>query len=314
MAITVIPLDATSGVPAFTSQQTRQAWSALYGPAPSGRPLGAISGVRPGTPTTTVFLSGTGSMTWNVAAHGGVLDTQTSALAGPYGYATTGGDSGAITAADPSNPRVDIVYVKVNDNTQDGSGLTNGQVAYLAGTPAPSPTAPAVPSRGMVLANISVPASGGGAPSVSWVAPTFGVQQIPHIVRYRNAAYNIPNGSSFSPMPWDTDDQVDTTNFTTSSGDTTIRKAGVYVVALNVGFTGNATGRRGVTISVNGTAYKNVAIDTPGANTMNLAVTLTRRLAVNDIVRGEAFQTSGAALAARTGQAESAISISWMGY
>jgi hypothetical protein len=174
MAINLLPLDATAGTPAFTAQQTRQALAALFGQAPSGRPLGASSGVRAGTPSTTVFMSGAGSTTWNVAAHAGALDTQTSALAGPYSYATTGGDSGAITAADATNPRVDIVYVKVNDNAQDGSGLTSGTIGYLAGTPAASPSAPATPARAMVLATIAVPKVGAGAPAATWVAPVLG--------------------------------------------------------------------------------------------------------------------------------------------
>lgn len=177
MAINMLPLDATSGSPSFTAQQTRQALSAIFGVAPSGRPLGATSGVRAGTPATTVFLTGAGSTTWNVAAHSGVLDTQTSALAGPYTYATDGTDTGTITAADPTNPRVDIVYVKVNDNVQDGSGLANGQVLYLAGSPAASPSAPATPARSMVLATIAVPKVGAGAPAATWTAPVFGGPQ-----------------------------------------------------------------------------------------------------------------------------------------
>lgn len=177
MTMNILPLDATAGAPAFTAQQTRQALSALFGVAPTGRPLGATSGVRPGTPSSTVFLSGAGSTTWNVAAHSGVLDTQTSALAGPYSYSTDGSDTGAITAADATNPRVDIVYVKVNDNVQDGSGLTSGVVGYLAGSPAASPSAPATPARAMVLATIAVPKVGAGAPTVSWVAPIAGGPQ-----------------------------------------------------------------------------------------------------------------------------------------
>jgi hypothetical protein len=171
--VVMLPLDATSGSPAFTAQQTRQALSVLAGPAPAGRPLGARSGVRLGTPTTTAFLSGTGSTTWNVGAHSGVLDTQTAAAAGPYYYATDGSDTGAITAANASNPRIDILYVKVNDNVQDSSGLTSGQVLYLAGTAAASPTQPATPARGMAIARINVPTSGGGSPTVTWIAPTF---------------------------------------------------------------------------------------------------------------------------------------------
>lgn len=172
MTTIVLPLDAASGSPSFSAQATRQAFSALAGAAPSGRPLGATSGVRPGTPSTTVTATG---FTWSCAAHAGVLDVQASATAGPYLYATDGTDTGSITAANGTNPRVDIIYVQVNDNVQDSSGSEGGLIGYLAGTPAASPVAPSPPnSRCMVLANISVPVSGGGNPSVSWVAPTFG--------------------------------------------------------------------------------------------------------------------------------------------
>lgn len=172
MATTMLPLDAVSGTPSYTAQATRQAFSVLAGPAPAGRPLGAISGVRLGTPSSTVTLSGGGSTTWNVAAHSGILDTQTAAAAGPYFYATDGSDTGSITAANATNPRIDILYVKVNDNVQDGSGLLSGQVLYLAGTAAASPVQPATPARGLAIARINVPTSGGGSPTITWVAPT----------------------------------------------------------------------------------------------------------------------------------------------
>lgn len=172
MAITVLPIDASAGAPSYTAQQTRQAFSALMGPAPAGRPLGVRSGVRQGTPSTTVSLSGTGSMTWTVAAHAGIIDAETAA-AGPYLYATDGTDTGTITAANATNPRIDIIYVQVNDAVQDGSGQRGGVVGYLAGVANATPYAPAAPPRSMVLATINVPASGGGNPAVTWVAPSY---------------------------------------------------------------------------------------------------------------------------------------------
>lgn len=50
-----------------------------------------------------------------------------------------------VTTADSSNPRKDIIYVSAE-----------GEVAYLAGTAAASPTAPEVPTGGVVLAEILV--------------------------------------------------------------------------------------------------------------------------------------------------------------
>lgn len=168
MATTAFPLDASSGAPSYNAQAIRQAFSSFLGTAPSGRPLGATSGVRPGTPSTTVSLS---SFTWRCAAVSGVLDVETSATAGPYLFATDGTDSGTVQAADSTNPRVDIIYIQLNDNVQDASGAESASVSYLAGTPAASPVAPSPPnSRTLVLAQISVPKNGGGAPSVSWVA------------------------------------------------------------------------------------------------------------------------------------------------
>jgi len=54
----------------------------------------------------------------------------------------------AVTAADATNPRIDIVYV---------SSL--GAVTYLAGTAAATPAAPATPAGGMLVAQISVAAN-----------------------------------------------------------------------------------------------------------------------------------------------------------
>lgn len=173
-----LPIDASSGSPSYTAQQTRMAFSALMGPAPAGRPLGATSGVRQGTPSTTVTCTGTGSMTWNCAAFSAVLDVEASATAGPYLAAFDGTDTGTITAQDPTNPRIDIIYAQINDTVQDGSGLRGCSINYLAGTAAPSPVAPSPPNtRTLVIANISVPKSGTGAPSATWVAPIAGGPQ-----------------------------------------------------------------------------------------------------------------------------------------
>lgn len=62
----------------------------------------------------------------------------------------------AITAADTTNPRIDIVYVN-----------SSGVISYLAGTAAASPTAPSVPTGGQLLAQITVAA---GATSITSAA------------------------------------------------------------------------------------------------------------------------------------------------
>jgi len=190
MAVVVLPIDAdvTTGLPAYSGQATREALAALMPIAPAARPLGATSGVRAGTSRTTVTASST---VWTCAAHAGVVDAQALAICGPYLYATDGTDTGAVTAANATNPRVDIVYVQINDATQDGSGLRSGTVNYLAGTAAASPVAPTTPARSLLLATIAVPVSGGGAPVVTWVAPIIGTLPFGRI--NKTASQNVAN-------------------------------------------------------------------------------------------------------------------------
>ena len=169
MTNTVWPVNAVTGAPSYSGKMLRQTMAAAYAGATAARPLGAMSGVRPGTPTTTVTAT---SVLWTVNPHAGILDLQTSAAAGPYAYAIDTAVTGAVTAANATNPRKDIVYVKLDDPAEaDGSTVPAVTPLYLAGTAAPVPVAPATPARSMILAIINVPVSGGGSPTVTWSAP-----------------------------------------------------------------------------------------------------------------------------------------------
>lgn len=163
------PLDAVSGAPVYSGRALRQTQVAPFVVgATSGRPLGGRSGIRPGTSTSLVTATST---VWTVGAHAGVLDVQGAAEAGPYGYAVDASVSGSVTAANASNPRVDIVYVQLADPAEgDGTTTPGITVGYLAGTAAATPVAPATPARSLVLSQINVPKSGGGSPSVTFVA------------------------------------------------------------------------------------------------------------------------------------------------
>jgi len=169
MTITTWPIDAVAAVP---GRQLREAHSVYMVGASATDPFGVRSGVRPGTSPTTVTATST---TWTVGAHAGVVDLQPAVEASGYAYAVnaTGGlPTGAVTAADLTRPRVDIVWVR-NDDPAEGDASPNPTVVfgYTAGAPLAIPVAPATPARCMVLATISVPLSGGGAPTVIWVAP-----------------------------------------------------------------------------------------------------------------------------------------------
>ena len=93
-----------------------------------------------------VSAQSTPNMTVNVTAC--VLKTATGARQIPVAN-----NSLAVTVADTTNPRIDIVYIN-----------SSGVVSYLQGTAAAGPTVPATPTGGTLLAQISVVA---GATSIT---------------------------------------------------------------------------------------------------------------------------------------------------
>jgi hypothetical protein len=147
----------------------RQALGVLLGGASAARPLGGRSGVRPGTSG----LGSATSTTWTVNPHAGALDLEASSAAGPYLYSVDDtSNTGTVTAADATNPRIDLVYVTLNDPAEgDGSSAPGAVFGYAAGVAASSPSAPATPARSMALFTINVPKSGGGSPTTTDVAP-----------------------------------------------------------------------------------------------------------------------------------------------
>lgn len=154
-------INALAGSPSYDATDLRRV-DALIGMS-DGNPLGAQSGIRPGGGGYTTSLSGS---TINVNA--GVAELYVSNV-GMYRVAMTSAWSGSLTAADATYTRIDLVYLRVWDDDVDASGLRQGDVVYLAGTPSATPVAPTPPVGAMYmpLANITVPASGGGSASVS---------------------------------------------------------------------------------------------------------------------------------------------------
>jgi hypothetical protein len=173
MGAYVWPADAVTGAPSYTGRKLRQLLGGLLIGKTASRPLGGRSGVWPGTSTTTVTIS---AGNWQVGAHAGALDLETAAEAGPYFYSSDDAPfvGTAVTAADGTNSRIDIVYVQLSDPAE-GDGTTTPGVAfgYLAGSPGTG-VPPTTPARSMVLAWLNVPNTGGGgvgSATVTWKAP-----------------------------------------------------------------------------------------------------------------------------------------------
>jgi hypothetical protein len=271
VTITVWPADAVSGAPSYTGRKLRQTNAAILAGATAARPLGARSGVRPGTPTNTVTASST---TWTVKPHQGILDLEAAVEASAYWYAIDANVTGSVTAASGSIARVDIVYATLTDLAEDGTaGTPNVTFGYTAGTVAATP--PATPARSMVIAYINVPISGGGSPTVSWNAPyttvvggvipvrtqaerdaiTFATAEYPVVVdRLDTGALERSVGSGW--LSWDTAWQTYTPTLTFGGGTITSLGNAVFSaryfrtgkkIDVQVGYTVGSTTSYGVT-------------------------------------------------------------------
>jgi hypothetical protein len=108
-----------------------------------------------GSSSLAVTAQGSPNMTVNVAqGWAGIVGTTQSNMGVYVGYndATT---VLTITTANPTNPRIDRIVMTVNDAYYTGS-VNNVVFQVLAGTPAGSPTAPAIPANSISLATIAV--------------------------------------------------------------------------------------------------------------------------------------------------------------
>lgn len=76
-----------------------------------------------------------------------------SALNGGYVFGAMTSQSLTLSAADPTNPRIDLVTALVTDTGTSASACSLG---IVTGTPSPSPSAPSITPPGIVLAAVQV--------------------------------------------------------------------------------------------------------------------------------------------------------------
>ncbi len=104
-----------------------------------------------------VTQSGTPAMSVSVASGWAAILGTFQANMGAYQVYNDAATTLTVTTADPTNPRIDLVVVAVQDAFY--SGATNTVVfTVVAGTPAGSPVAPSAPANSIVLAQIAVAA------------------------------------------------------------------------------------------------------------------------------------------------------------
>jgi len=104
-----------------------------------------------------------GTMTVSVASGwAAILGTYQTNM-GTYMAYNDAAATATITTADPSNPRIDLVCITVNDAAYTGS-LNSVAINVVKGTAAGSPTVPSTPTNSIALAQVAVAA---GATSIT---------------------------------------------------------------------------------------------------------------------------------------------------
>lgn len=127
----------------------------LTGASPSGTTgIAARPGVRYGTGSPLLVQAASGM---NITVNAGVAFVQgsSSATAGMYTCCLDTTATLTVATSDPTNPRIDNVICWINDVGNSGSTTV---VELQTGAPAPSPSAPPLPSNALLLAQIAVAA------------------------------------------------------------------------------------------------------------------------------------------------------------
>lgn len=155
------------GVPTYSAVEMRRLGAIALHPASADR-LGAREGVRPHS-SDPVTVSGASPGTYTVAEGLAVVYPRETSTSAPY-VVEYAAETANLNSPDVTNPRLDGIDLQVQDDDEDGSGQRRARIVYVPGTPASSPSAPAVTAGALRLATVLVPANGSPAPSVASLA------------------------------------------------------------------------------------------------------------------------------------------------
>jgi hypothetical protein len=119
--------------------------------------LWATTGII-GSSSLAVTANSPAGMSVRVASGWAAIIGTTTSNMGVYTIFNDAQDTLTITTADPTNPRIDLVCATVRDAFYSGA---NNDVIFqvIAGTPAGSPVAPALPANSISLATVAVGAA-----------------------------------------------------------------------------------------------------------------------------------------------------------
>jgi hypothetical protein len=256
----------------------------------------------------------TPSMNVNVAAGECIIDgTETPLTQGSYHCENDAVVQLAVSAADATNPRWDLVVAKVQDSQY--SGVTQAwSLAVVTGTPAPSPADPAMPANAIKLARLVVAANAASIVTANITDLRAYTTGSPYRARfYCNVAQSIPTGvgsyTVVSPVVVAYDPN---NNVTISTGTYTAPVAGKYAVSGAVTLLTGTAGSLGAYILVGGPAAS-FGATLPLVGSLGGQVTSTvsdqLNLTAGQTVTLGVLHTNGSALNTQPGTAQTYMAI-----
>jgi hypothetical protein len=219
-----------------------------------------------------------------------------------------------IAAADVTNPRLDIVIAQIHDPAY-GAGDNLWSFQVIAGTPAGSPVAPAVPNSALLLATVSVPANDTTITNDQITDNrTAAVQGAAVFAKvYRSTDFNVPDGAA-TVIPWNAEDE-DAFGFHASGAGTLVVPVGyggLFAVKASVQWENNANAYRRMELfrTPNAGVATTIAREhgSPPGSTNNFAmppIEFEGRLLDLDAVDLRCHQGSGGGLKVMAGIAQS---------
>lgn len=159
--MTVRVMAQKSGV---TAEDHRFALQADLVPAGA---LTARSGVFPNG-TAPADLVSVSALQAKVTPFQAFVDGTSNALQAGYRFTSDADVTLTFGVGNGTNPRIDLVVARIRDDPYDASGSQTGTVEIVAGTPAGSPVAPAVPASSLPLWEVLVPANASGGNPINF--------------------------------------------------------------------------------------------------------------------------------------------------
>lgn len=249
-----------------------------------------------GTTTTALRVtekSGTPDMSVDVAGGAAYILGDEATYQGTYFVENRGTTNLAISSADPTNPRKDLVVAKVQDS--DYSGATDAwSLAVVTGTPAASPTEPTAPDNSITLALVDVPASDTAITNSQitdrrqWWTPS-------PLVRVQRVA-SQSTGTGWSSLSFDTE-HWDTDGMWSSGATITIPTGwgGRWQFEMVLGWAASSSGSRNLGYRKNGGSdYGLQSIFAPGGSEVASAHgVITEVFDEGDTFEVRAYQSAG---------------------